>query len=185
MSNLLNAIRKSEQQRQHESVPSLDAIVNERRARRTRRRTGWLIPLAILIAVGVGYFYRADIVPRAQGYYQQYLQPLMQKANGLVANTKEKLLPSDVTSSTNAATQSQPALEDATNTAAISNNVRALLSQLKFSVLSYSADSDRRFAVVGGVTVREGDQLEGFNVMRIQADGVVLDVRGTPVLVRP
>ena len=62
---------------------------------------------------------------------------------------------------------------------------RALISQIEFTVLSYSTDDDKRFVMVGSRVLREGDLLEGFEIRRIQQDGVVILVNGKSVLVRP
>lgn len=61
--------------------------------------------------------------------------------------------------------------------AALPEAVRSRLPPLKISVLSYSADAPRRFAMIDGQIHREGDHLpEGIRVERILRDRVVLSL---------
>ena len=54
----------------------------------------------------------------------------------------------------------------------------AVLKQVTFTVISYSADSNKRFAMDGANVLREGDTVEGFPIIAIRQNTVVVNVRG-------
>ena len=64
---------------------------------------------------------------------------------------------------------------------------RAQLPPLKLSVHVFAEDAERRFAIVDGQRVQEGDALTGaIRVRQIQADGVLLEIAGSSwLLPRP
>lgn len=67
--------------------------------------------------------------------------------------------------------------------AILDTSTRAALPALKLSMHFYSAEPERRFAIIDGQRVVEGTQLGAGVVTQIRRDGVVLDVNGRRVLV--
>lgn len=190
MSFLLDAIRKAEKQRNEDTVPSLEAIVSERRQRSKNRQGGWLIWIALVIVIAAAAYLN-----------RSYLSTSWQKATefserGLasVKNSLGNIISVEISDSDSGDDIKQGEIDkpsgsgqSATESSGsqLTDAQRALLSQIEFSVISYSSDPDKRFAMVGSEILREGDRLEGFPIKRIQADGVVISVSGKSVLIRP
>ncbi len=190
MSTILDAIHKAEKQRHSDAVPSLEAMVNARRRSPKRRGVGWAIGLLLIgLLLGMGYLKR-DQAPEVWNQITQRGQSVVARVERAV----KRLLPgakSDLNTSNSATTgaaanitnqASVPATEQE-NT--LSEAHRELLSQIKFTVISYSKNDDKRFAMIDNTVLREGDRLEGFEITRIQSDGVVIEVQGKAVLIRP
>lgn len=198
MSFLLDAIRKAEKQRSEETVPSLEAIVSERRQKSKSRQSGWVIGAAlVLVIAATGYLNRntlADWVQSATHVSEQTLAKVKQSLGKVISIEKSGSETDDSGSNTSSSRQLQSdtigdgGAESASKEGGggqLTDAQRALLSQVEFSVISYSKDPDKRFAMVGAQILREGDQLEGFPIKRIQNDGVVISVNGRSVLIRP
>ncbi len=179
MSHILDAIRRAEQQRQEDTVPSLEAMVQERRNQSRGVGRGWLVwPLLAVVVVASWYLNRERISAAVDwgpgSWYRQV-------TSGLFG--EEESAPSAAADS--AAAGASGGNDDATDAPALTNAQRQLLQQIRFAVISYSTDPDKRFAMVGSDTLREGDLLEGYPITRIRRDGVMLDVNGRAVLIRP
>jgi len=180
MSYLLDAIRKAEKQRSEDSVPTLEGLVKERRARSGKRRGRGLVLLALAGIIAAGLYFNQTQV---SSWWQTARSGVAGLADGVSLFRDE--------TPSNQAEVDQPAPTSSTQEAAdstgskISDTQRALISQIEFTVLSYSVDDNKRFVMVGSSVLREGDLLEGFEILRIQSDGVVIDVGGKAVLVRP
>lgn len=186
MSHILDAIRKAEQQRQEETVPSLETMVHERRTRKGGRRSGsWLIWVLLLIVLGASWYLNQNQMNQwgKQGLVagQQWMDQGSRYVQGLLARVTGKPDSTAGQSSNDSSGGEAPADNPAPLTAA----QRALLKQIRFSVISWSNDPDKRFAMVGNDTLREGDLLEGFPITGIRKDGVMVDVNGRAVLIRP
>ena len=54
----------------------------------------------------------------------------------------------------------------------------AVLQKVSFTVISYSADSNKRFVMDGASILREGDAVEGYPIIAIRKNTVVVDVKG-------
>ena len=198
MSFLLDAIRKAEKQRSEETVPSLEAIVSERRQRSKSRQSGWLLGAALVAVVAAtGYLNRNTLSLWWQNtvhFSGQTLAKVKQTLGNVISIEVSESGSGDTKSDTSSGRQAQNdggddgGMETPTKTGGgsqLTDAQRALLSQIEFSVISYSKDPDKRFAMVGSQILREGDQLEGFPIKRIQNDGVVIGVNGRSVLIRP
>ena len=203
MSFLLDAIRKAEKQRNEETVPSLEAIVSERRQRSKSRQGGWLIWVALVFVVAAtGYLNRNTLSlwwQNAAQYSEQTLTKVKNSFDNIISvevsdsrSADAGLDDPETRTASNRQEQNEVAgdrgIKVSSNTGGssqLTDAQRALLSQIEFSVISYSRDPDKRFAMVGSQILREGDQLEGFPIKRIRNDGVVLDINGRSVLIRP
>ena len=192
MSFLLDAIRKAEKQRSEETVPSLEAIVSERRQRNKSRQGGWLTGAALILVVATtAYLNRNTLVLWWQDA-THFSERTLAKAKQSLGNIISIEVSESTSDTSNRKEQSGAADVGGTNSESntgggsqLTDAQRALLSQIEFSVISYSKDPDKRFAMVGAQILREGDQLEGFPIRRIQNDGVVIGVNGRSVLIRP
>ena len=186
MSHILDAIRKAEQQRQEETVPSLEAMVHERRTSKgARRGKGWLIWVLLLIVVGASWYLNQDQVNRwgSQGIAvgKQWIDQGSAYTRSLVARLTGET--GDAAGQGGGSAVGGQAAPD--EPAPLTSAQRALLKQIRFNVISWSSDPDKRFAMVGNDTLREGDLLEGFPITGIRKDGVMVDVNGRAVLIRP
>lgn len=185
MSYILDAIRKAEKQRQEETVPSLETMVLERKQKHLNGGKRWLVWGLLAIVLGMSWYLNKEQVNRWLGQgtttLGQWYQAVESGILGLVGM--------DEGTTDNARGDSGLASTDTTESQATSTALtpaqRRLLQQIRFSVISYSTDPNKRFAMVGGDTLREGDSLEGFPITRIRKDGVMLDVNGRAVLIRP
>lgn len=188
MSFLLDAIRKAEKQRNEDTVPSLEAIVSERRQRNKNRQRGWLIWVALVIVIAAtAYLNRSYISAWWQKATEASERGLASVKNSLGNIVSIEISDSDNDSKQVVTGKSSGSGQSAADSSGsqLSDAQRALLSQIEFSVISYSSDPDKRFAMVGSEILREGDRLEGFPIKRIQSDGVVISVSGKSVLIRP
>ena len=193
MSFLLDAIRKAEKQRNEDTVPSLEAIVSERRKKSKNRKGGWVIWLALVIVI-------AATVYLNRSHFSSWWQKAAEVSEQGLASVKNSLgniisiERSDSDAGDSVGEKKRDGSQNSSGTGQstadssgshLTDAQRALLSQIEFSVISYSSDPDKRFAMVGPEILREGDRLEGFPIKRIQADGVVIEVSGKSVLIRP
>jgi hypothetical protein len=182
MSHILDAIRKAEKQRQDELVPSLELMVHERRQRRRGRGRRWLLWPLLVAVLGVSWYLNRDL---ADGWFEQgaesagqWFRQAESRVLGMLGGITEEPVEKD---NGGAAANG----DGGTTPTALSPAQRQLLQQIRFSVISFSTDPDKRFAMVGSETLREGDLLEGFPITRIRKDGVMVDVNGRAVLIRP
>ena len=67
----------------------------------------------------------------------------------------------------------------------LTNQQRQLLNGVKFTVVSYSKDVNKRFVMIGANVLREGQLLEGFPITAIKPDGVVVKVGAQQIILRP
>ncbi|MBX2868315.1 MAG: general secretion pathway protein GspB [Acidiferrobacterales bacterium] len=189
MSNILDAIRKAEADRHNEGVPSLEAIVQQKRTANKSvggRRSGWWIWIALcLVLASAAYLYQQPL----RHYGGIFKEKLATKARVLTAQLgvpsfDSQTYPTQPLQASSAQPDVPRSGVDPTATG-ISERQRRLLDAVRFDVVSYSTDKVKRFAMIGNRTYREGDQLEGFTILLIRADGVVVDVSGSEVLIRP
>jgi len=60
--------------------------------------------------------------------------------------------------------------------------VRGALPQLPISMQVYSPDPKRRFVIIDGTRVVEGESLRGVTVQEIRPNGLVIDFQGRRLL---
>jgi hypothetical protein len=188
MSYILDAIRKAEKQRLDESVPSLEAMVGERRRRGPQRPWGrWLLILTVLLVVSAVFFYRAEAVhfgKRAVASAKFRAAHLYKRLVGDDQNSQRSKNKANTDAVASGNTLPIGGADQSAN-ANLTDAQRRLIDSLKISVISYSKDNDKRFLMVDADVLREGDRLLNFPILRIQQDGVIIDVNGASVLVRP
>ena len=69
MSYILDAIRKAEETRKEETVPSLEVLIDDRRRQQSKSGRHRLIWLGLLILLGTaGYLYRDEVVAWSSPY---------------------------------------------------------------------------------------------------------------------
>ena len=166
-------------------MPSLEAMVHERRTRKgSRRRSGWLVWVLLLIVLAASWYLNQEQVKQwgQQGLTtgQYWVNQGSRYARDVVARFTGK--PAGAPSSGGS---DQAVNQAAGNPTPLTAAQRAQLQQIRFSVISWSSDSDKRFAMVGNDTLREGDLLEGFPITSIRSDGVMVEINGRAVLIRP
>jgi cytoskeletal protein RodZ len=199
MSFILDAIRKAEKQRSEDAVPSLEAMVSERRRRSRNKRGGGLVWFGLaMVIIATVYLNRSQMTTwwqQTKDISQQTVQRVKESVGSVISfepGESQKPDSNDSKNQSNASDGNQPQMSSGLSDSAsasteskLTDAQRTLLSQIEFSVISYSSDADKRFAMVGSQILREGDLLEGFPIARIQPDGVVIDVSGRAVLIRP
>lgn len=188
MSTILDAIRKAEKERSNEAVPSLEAMVQQRRSGRRRNSAGWVVWVALIAVLGAaGYLYQEQLKDWGQSA-AGYGRTLVDRTGIDVDSWRDRFWRRkfDMQSVQQTPVASQ-AVKSGVDPASggLTTRQRQLLEQLRFDVVSWSRDADKRFVMVGSRTYREGDDIEGFPLQRINPDGVVLSVNGEDVLIRP
>jgi general secretion pathway protein B len=219
MSLILEALRKSEAERQAASLPAL--IRSETAARVLRRRwPGWLgwLPLVLLAGLGIGWWgprwlaqERSDPAPpaantlldapadastpppnaRARALVQQAQPTLVDPAPKAPAPAPERIAPDPApppavaptlppaAAAQTASTSPPDAVPDAVSLALMPSAQRQQLPALKLSVHVFNPDPARRFAIVDGRRVQEGDALGAtVRVRQIRREGLLLHIDG-------
>jgi len=234
VSLILEALRKSESERQGARLPGLMTPAPVTRPRGTRWLPWLLLPLTLALGLGAGWLYReravpspliTDSAPAAPGAETPPPAPVSLAPPPPAGDSRPAALPAppavapdpriaetvaapDATPAAAASDSAPIALPPATPdpvapgqpaaepTAAVADHVlldlmppsqRAGLPDLKLSVHVFSEEASRRFAVIDGRRVQEGDSLRGdLHVREIRREGVLLDVAGQPwLLPRP
>lgn len=207
MSFILDALKKSEAERQRKSVPGFADIPDARNAPRPQR-WWWLIGglLAVNAAVLVGVFYlpeedeatgtapvqraaisrapdRAPAVPDPLPFSEIVAEAKRNRPAGDVATTTEPQRQEPATA-TPAPVRSSVTMSERLSTM---NELRAdgslQLPELHLDIHVYSEAPADRFVFINMAKYKEGDTLsEGPAVREIRTDGVVLEQGGTRFL---
>jgi general secretion pathway protein B len=207
MSFILDALKKSEAERQRKSVPGFADIPDARSEPRSQR--GWWIIGALLtvnVAVLVSVFFipdRDDAETAAAPVQQAAAtrQPLREPATAtprpfaeIVAEAKKNRPQQDAPTTSEPQRQDpEPATTSANSRVTMSeqlatiNEVRAegslQLPELHLDIHVYSEKPPERFVFINMSKYKEGDTLsEGPAVREIRTDGVVLEQGGTRFL---
>lgn len=197
MSLILDALKKSEQQRQREKAPGLQSIHQPAAivAKRTAQPWWWVAALIIVSnCVFFGYwFWRqqtavtpvaqiapiatpAATQPAAQTEKPPQSTAPTQSAESQSAQAEfTRISPHD----TQAQMQTQPASVDATQRveeiSELPDSVRNNLPAMTFSFHVYSESPEQRTIIINDRRVREGDEISaGLKLQSITQDGVVL-----------
>jgi hypothetical protein len=161
VSTILDALKKSEQERKQSAVP---VLASAQAPEEKKPVWFWLLLFIILVAVVGGLLWLTT------------------------ANIGNRNSVSPVTA---AATQTQSSvnlpkpveLSQAPERLAVDANSGQVPS---VDVISYSDDPARRFVIIQGKTLREGDFIgAGVKVEKIMNNVVVLNIRGDSMIVRP
>lgn len=193
MSLILEALKKSEQQRQREKAPSLQSIHQPVAApARSSARSWWLF--AVFIAIGNlafwGYWFWRQ--PQAPAPTAQAVSRTLPEAIASQQPSVNSAQPADTaragqsseqqpefTQISPRGTQAQPLpTETAQRVEEISElpeNVRNSLPAMTFSFHVYSESPEQRTIIINDRRVREGDQISaGLILQSITSDGVIL-----------
>jgi len=194
MSYILDALKKSEQERQRDAVPVLRGGARPA-STPTGRRLAALAAVVALLAAGAATWlaglWPADPVPEAgkRTKVPPVTDPATAErttpaatpggdaaATGAVAPSEEAPVPRRATPDTGSAKRNETGTGEA---------ARQRVDALSVNVVSYSDAPERRFAMIDQRIVREAETVaDGITVERIVPDGVVLGVDGTEVLLR-
>jgi general secretion pathway protein B len=208
MSFILDALKKSEAERQRKSVPGFADIPDARSEQRSQR-WWWIIGglLTVNAAVLLGVFFMPDANDATEAAPVQHAalsrppvsESLPATATSkpfaeIVAEAKKNRPPQDVPTTTEPQRRdSTPAAAPATSRVTMSeqlatiNEVRAegslQLPELHLDIHVYSEKPAERFVFINMAKYKEGDTLsEGPAIREIRTDGVVLEQSGTRFL---
>ena len=165
MSYILDAIKKAEQQRNKDRMPTLESIVtfDSNEGRRTAGRMV-TVTVAAIILVALGWFHK----PVLDGLSNAF-SSTAGWISGLFSGSDETTPPPPEPG------QQQQA--SATGLAgAPSPTQEASLKSISFSVISYSSDPNKRFVMEGNQVLREGQAVNGFPILEIRKSSVILEV---------
>lgn|SRR5690606_23321292 len=198
MSLILDALKKSEQERRRERIPDLQSIHQAipQRASSDGKKWGWLL-LVLLNAAAVGGWWwsqqsRTDVA--AKDVVEKDVVE-KQAAEKLVAHDAEPVAKTAVVEQTPVAPRQSPAVDAEftriePQSAVVAKNdllapieefdelgpdVRNALPAMTFSFHVYSADPQNRTIIINNQRMREGDPVSnGVVLERITEDGVIL-----------
>jgi len=188
MSYILDALNKSERERNRDRTPALSTPVRLERSRRAGR-AAWLgagsaVVAALALAVWWGLPAGSMTGAGQRAGVPGGIQPAPQPESGRSAAASAG-------GSAAAAPESGEAPQDRTRRALQTGDgdpptATARPGGLTLNVLSYSQDPARRFAMIDQRIVRESDSLGGgVRVKRITPLAVVLEIDGREVTLRP
>lgn len=201
MSFILDALRKSESERQQSAVPGISDVPAVVHSTRIPKWTAGVIATlsAVILVLGWAWWHStdsgeaevADIRPNAQLPRTQAVAAAAR--SGVVRDLAREPL-SEVTSRpASASLLTQPVRESTSPTMVIGPwtiaELRAtgmVLPDLTLELLVYSATASERFVRINSASYREGEVLsEGPRVLTITAEGVILDYRDRSFLLAP
>lgn len=196
MSYILDALKKSDQERQQGTSPNLysehgsippDMVFSPFK----RHRTFWLIPggvLIILATLGIFLFQYRSQPTKKESVEITETTPLSDEVKAppprvLVKEKIQVLQPIEANEVSSAppmvfekeASQSSlPFLDE------LSANLRSEIPILKFAGHTYSENPYQRMIIINGKILREGDMIDSnTRLMEINWEGVTIDFRGT------
>ena len=198
MSFILDALRKSENERQQSAVPGISdvpAVVPNTRIPKWTLGVIASLSAGILFlgwawwhSTGVGVAEVAGVSPNGQLPQTQTVSPAA--TSGAVRNLAREPVADVVSRPAAASPAMQPGAEPATPTMVIGPQtmmeLRAaglVLPELTLELHVYSATASERFVRINSASYREGEVLsEGPRVLTITAEGVILDYRNQSFL---
>ena len=209
MSYILGAIKKAEKQRQIEQVHTLESSVAFQPSTKRQFSWGiGIVVLLIILSMIGGWFYQQPItawLKQSKTTISAAIFSENSKGNGnsndaIQNNTAtlptesgemiEDQLPSsaqleadlspDLEPQVVPEVEEAPEVEEVNSQPQISPGDLAIVSNIRFSVISYSRDNDKRFVMDGSNIFREGDVVMGFPIITIKKSSVIVDVKGSP-----
>lgn len=183
MSYILDALRKSDQERQRETAPALRSVhaqFNSAGQHRTQRlRWAWVAVL-VLAGIGVGAWLGGG---HLRGWFAA---PLETPATAIAGNAQPDEPPAPVAvvqPVPPAVVESAPALPAALlEIWQLSEAEQRFLHELKVSLHVYSSEPLQRTVIINGFRVREGQPLgQDLSLVEITADGIIVDFQGQRV----
>ena len=190
MSYILDAIKKAENKRAEDQVPSLESVTGSRHQRSREGFARMLIyGLICVLAVTAMWLYRETLfqtVESTLGQARHWGQSTWQHLENRLVGGKEKggsaIENQSVEESHDGGPVQDPSQETELETLETEIQVtaeqQAILNSLTFSVISYSRDENKRFVMDGSTILREGDAVRGFTILKIEPRSVTLDVDG-------
>jgi general secretion pathway protein B len=206
MSFILDALKKSEAERQRKSVPGFADIPDGRSAPRSQR-WWWVVGglLALNAAVLLGVFYLPDrpaplvaepvqqaaVIPKPVGRTTPAANPAA--FSDIVAEARRNRPPQEPPTTTEPQRQDPPPASQPQARVTMSEELSTIgelradgslqLPELHLDIHVYSEKPAERFVFINMGKYKEGDRLsEGPAVREIRPDGVVLDQGGTRFL---
>ncbi|MEM7194906.1 MAG: general secretion pathway protein GspB [Pseudomonadota bacterium] len=171
MSYILDAIRKAEEQRRTDQVPTLEGLATHRRSQKAGIKSGMLwtglgviTVLAVLLALW-WIFWRVPVDSPAPADNQP------------VSSVSDTISISGGTVEDSPATSESQPIESVRP----ADDVKGI----HFTVVSYSDEASKRFVMTGTEVLREGDSVQGYVIRQISREGVVLGKDGVEYFVRP
>ena len=207
MSYILDAIKKAENQRRHDQVPSLEAMVTERAKQASNRRIPWksMLLAFLILALGVvswlyqdpimdklkqGYVFTqhkiASLTQTAQSYFQEKEAPstTAKVETPQESNVTVKQAPK-ANSEAKTSQADQSGQTDQTDQGNSTTRLPRPPDRLIFSVVSYAKDPNKRFVMAGEYFVREGETHKQYLISEITENGVIVEKSGQRFFVRP
>lgn len=206
MSYILDALKKSEQERGHGAAPGIQTVHSSSLNYHAKKRSIWpwiLIAAVLLNLAALLYFIfdRPAPAPVSTATIQINTPPPAAAPENVITNTitntsssneppqtsvhDENISTPPVTRNYNAApTQPAPTATDDANFQAVDisqlpDNIRQQIPALEFTAHVYSSNPQQRSVVVNGRFMEEGEQLsDDLMVKEITSTGVVMDFRG-------
>lgn len=204
MSYILEALKKSERERELGAVPSLARIREDGPAPGRRWLPAALALALVLCVVLIGWNFRDGLArlwtPTPAAPQSAALQPAAPRAAAPAPKVAPPepvtLAPAPGPQATPEATPSAPATSaplagPAASPAApiewsrLDEGIKAQLPGLAVNVLSYSQTPAKRFVMINQQIMREGQSLRGVELVSITRDGAVMRYRGTEFMLRP
>lgn len=161
MSTILDALKKSEQEREIKKVPTLSDIPAPHEPQRWPQFLLWIILLLLLVLIGLAV--KLVMFPSGSGSALLNLPASVQKVNVSV---------------------DEESFEDEVVDVGGSEEIPG--DEIEVNVVSYSEDPEKRFVMIGGKLLREGEFVRtGLKVEEIRQDEVVLNLRGEQIIRHP
>jgi general secretion pathway protein B len=189
MSLILDALKKSERERQRDKAPGLQSIHLPLPPRQVRsRKHWWLLSAIVLVTINVGLlgYWRLQEPASASAA----LAPSTKPAPSVANPTEQQSAPANASAAVNSATdeytkitpdQASTAEPQAKNDGRIEevselpDAVRNNLPAMTFSFHVYSSNAQQRTIIINNRRVREGDEVSsGIQLQEITEDGVIL-----------
>lgn len=156
MSTILDALKKSEQERKLNNIPTLSDLPTPDEG--TRFSRGWILALLVLLLLTI-------------------LLALMWLGNPWLSRGEPNLLNNGRSSSNNIVLDNQSLQPES-----LSQEQDGIV----VNVVSYSTQADQRFVIVNGQLAREGEFVgPGLKVLEIKSESVILNHRGQRIERRP
>lgn len=174
MSYILDALNKSEQQRERQQPPRLTSFHHKREPVKSRawRWIVVLIVLALLNSLFLWYWMRTSTPePQTPPVLRESVTPSVAAPEPAIRDTYEGELitPESIDK------MPSPRPVNAVNVAELPANVQRQIPDLSFSSHIYSEDPSLRMVSINGRNIREGDVIaEDLEVVEITEEGVIL-----------
>jgi general secretion pathway protein B len=185
MSYILDALNKSEEEKQQHRTPSLNTIHQEPNRKRTQNRS-WTAILSLLILMNlVGlmiwlfFFSGSSSRPTLSRTQPDVSSSPVSTAPSrrTPSSVAPSVTPPELTSSTSGRAQISPSvsLEKPLESAAVPDLINQEIAAIRFSSHIYASDADLRMVVINGQPLRENARFgSALELSQITEDGVII-----------